>query len=164
MPEDADTIDGLYRRHAPAVFRRARRLLGTDADADEVVQEVFLSLFERPDQYEGKSALTTFLYSVTTHACLNRIRNSRNRLRLLDTKRPNELDGATRALSPEELSLLHSALERMPSELVEAAVYYCVDDLSHDDIARVLGCSRRHVGHLLERVTDWGKAQEVTPC
>jgi RNA polymerase sigma factor (sigma-70 family) len=83
-----DTLDTLYRRHAPSVFRRARRLLGNDADAQEIVQEVFVSLFERPEQYAARSALTTFLYSVTTHACLNRIRNRKTRLRILEQAMP----------------------------------------------------------------------------
>src|SRR6185295_4628919 len=83
MPGATEPLDVLYRRHAPSVFRRARALLGSDADAHEVVQELFLSLFERPDQYQGRSALTTFMYSATTHACLNRIRNRKTRLRLI---------------------------------------------------------------------------------
>jgi RNA polymerase sigma factor (sigma-70 family) len=81
---DSPAFEYLYRAHAPGVFRRARQLLGHAADAHEVVQELFLSLFEKPAQYQSKSALTTFLYSATTHACLNRIRNQQNRERLRD--------------------------------------------------------------------------------
>lgn len=157
-----DTLDTLYRRHAPSVFRRARRILGSDADAQEVVQDIFLSLFERPEQFSGQSQLTTFLYSAGTHACLNRIRNSKNRSRLL---REHAAASAPQAeadhLTPEQLSLLHRLLQRMPDELARAAVYYYLDDLSHDEVARLMNCSRRHVGNLLERVAAWGRAQET---
>jgi RNA polymerase sigma-70 factor (ECF subfamily) len=54
------TIAELYRLHAPAAFRRARRILGDEADAHEVVQDVFVSLLQQPDQYRGKSSLATF--------------------------------------------------------------------------------------------------------
>ena len=42
----------------------------------------------------------------------------------------------------------------------ELLIYYCVDELTHDDIARILGCSRRQVGKLLEQLSEWGRAQE----
>jgi len=163
MREAPSTLDAMYQRHAPSVFRRARALLGTDADAHEVVQDVFMTLLENPDQYERRSAMTTFLYSVTTHACLNRIRNQKARVRLLNE---HALAGTSTPStpSPEQISVLHDVLKRMPDELARAAIYYWVDELTQDDIARILGCSRRHVGHLLERVTGWARAQEATPC
>jgi len=162
MVSTENTLDALYRTHAPSVFRRARRLLGSDAEAQEVVQDVFLSLFERPEQYAGKSKLTTFLYSAGTHACLNRIRDAKNRLRLLRERAAGDPEAKSDVgLTPEKLSLLHRMLERMPEELARAAVYYYVDDLSHDEVARLLGCSRRQVGNLLKRVEEWGRAQEL---
>jgi RNA polymerase sigma factor (sigma-70 family) len=154
----------VYRRHGPQVFRRARRILGLEADAQEVVQEVFLSLLEHPEQFQGNSNLTTFLYSATTHACLNRLRNSRNRQRLEREHFAGTPDTpGTPALSPEQLLMLQRALATMPEELARAAVYYLVDGLSHEEISRLLSCSRRHVGNLLGRLGGIGKAPE-TPC
>jgi RNA polymerase sigma-70 factor (ECF subfamily) len=157
---DANTLDALYRRHAPSVFRRALRILGNPADAHEVVQDVFLSLFERPEQYQAKSALTTFLYSATTHAALNRIRNQKNRLRLLSDQLPGEPMDRSTHTNPERLLELQGLLGRLPEPLGAVAVHYYLDELSHDEIARILGCSRRHVGHLLERLTAWVRAEE----
>lgn len=160
MPPDENTLDAIYRRHAPSVFRRARRILGSDADAHEVLQDVFLSLFERPDQYAGRSALTTFLYGATTHAALNRIRNRKNRARLLSEYvrgRPPEVDPR---MTPETLAYLRGLLARMPEPLAVVAVHHWMDELTHEEIARILGCSRRHVGDLLERVRDWARAEE----
>jgi RNA polymerase sigma-70 factor (ECF subfamily) len=160
---DRDSISIIYRRHAPTVFRRAQQILGNSADAHEVVQDVFLSLFENPAQFAGLSALTTFLYSMTTHTCLNRLRNQRNRARLLaENLHPEEGDPA--GLTAEQLLILQRALATMPDELAQVAVYSCVDGLSHEEIARILSCSRRHVGDLLERVNEWGKSQEAIPC
>src|SRR5688572_26052095 len=89
----------VYQRHAPAVFRRARQILGNAADAREIVQDVFLSLFEAPHQFRGKSSLSTFLYSATTHACLNRVRNQRNRERLIHERFAHETAEADPRLS-----------------------------------------------------------------
>jgi RNA polymerase sigma-70 factor (ECF subfamily) len=155
-----DFVAQAYRRHAPVVFRRARQILGTEAEARDIVQDVFLSLFENAHQFQGKSSLTSFLYSVTTHACLNRVRDQKNRARLeqehFAAAGAHERDSR---LTPEQLAILHRTLQRMPDELATVTVYYVVDGLTHQEIASLLDCSRRHVGHLLERVERWQEAQ-----
>ena len=138
-------------------------MLGSDGDACEVVHDVFLSLFERPEQYAGKSSMTTFLYSAVTHACLNRIRNGKTRLRLATEHAP-ALPAASRALSAEELSILHAELARLPEPLAQVAVYRYVDELTHDEIALILGCSRRHVGDLLERLEARAASEAEAAC
>jgi RNA polymerase sigma-70 factor (ECF subfamily) len=51
-----------YRRHAGAVYGLARRLLGVDAQAEEVVQEVFLRLWDQPEKYDpARGSLRSFL-------------------------------------------------------------------------------------------------------
>jgi RNA polymerase sigma-70 factor (ECF subfamily) len=159
-----DAFDRIYRQHAPSAFRRARRLLGNDADAYEVVHDVFVSLIERPEQYAAHSALTTFLYSAVTHACLNRLRNRGARLRLLRERFAGGLLARPRPQTPEASSVLRSVLERMPAPLAEVAVYYYADGLSHADIARILGCSRRQVGNHVSRLAQWASKQELQSC
>jgi RNA polymerase sigma-70 factor, ECF subfamily len=157
------TFEDLYRRHAPNAFRRARRLLANAADAHEVVHDVFLSLCERPEQYAGRSSLSTFLFSAVTHACLNRLRNEKTRRRLLEEHAPVALPDLRSTQAQRSLEL-RSLLGRVPEPLAAVAVYYYLDDLSHADIARVLGCSSRHVGNLLERLTRWAAQEEATAC
>jgi RNA polymerase sigma-70 factor (ECF subfamily) len=158
------SLEAAYRRHGAAVFRRARQILGTSADAHEVVQDVFLGLFENPEQYSGRSSLTTFLYSATTHACLNRLRNYRNRERLLRENTGDEPLEVQHGPTPEQQLMLRRALSEMPEELAQALVYHCVDGMSHEEIAGLLSCSRRHVGNLLERVNEWGREREAERC
>jgi RNA polymerase sigma-70 factor (ECF subfamily) len=159
-----DRFDELYRRHAPGAFRRARRVLGSDADAHEVVHDLFLSLWERPEQYAGKSSMSTFIYGAVTHACLNRIRNHNNRQRLIRAHFRAQLEHGARRADAEQSAALRAALERMPEPLAQVAIYYYFDELTHRDIARILGCSHRHVGDLLERLTHWVDRKEVRAC
>jgi RNA polymerase sigma factor (sigma-70 family) len=160
MTAPARDFDLLYRRHAAAVFRRARVLLKSEAEAHEVVQDLFLSLLERPQQFQGKSTLTTWLYSATTHACLNRLRNQKNRTRLLrEQETPSEADSK---LAPEALSLLSDTLHRLPPPLGEVAVYAFFDELSHEEIAQIMGCSRTHVTNMVQRIATWGREQEAS--
>ena len=161
---DRDAFDGLYRRYAPSAFRRARSMLGSDADAHELVHDVFLGLLERPQQYRGESQMSTFLYSTVTHACLNRIRDRRNRLRLLRERVFGHGPRVVSGEAPAASSILRSVLERMPPPLAEVAVYHYMDGLTHEEIATILGCSRRQVGNHVSSLSRWATRQELQSC
>jgi RNA polymerase sigma-70 factor (ECF subfamily) len=156
-------LERLYRLHAGAAFRRAQRLLGNAADAHEIVHDVFLSLFERPEQFAARSAFTTFLYSSVTHACLNHLRNQNNRRRLLEAHAPSVCLPAE-AAAPEHVFELRELLRRMPEELAHVAIYRYFDALPQTDIARVMGCSNRHVAKLLARLEQWAEQPKVAVC
>lgn len=146
-------VEALYRSYGHSVLRRARQILANDDEAGEVLQEIFVGLVARPEQFDGKSAPSTFLYSVTTHACLARLRNRKNRLRLIDEQvKPWTTDVDPR--SADTIAIIRAELAQLPEDEARAAVYYHLDGMNHAEIAEVLGCSRRHVGNLLERTAD----------
>jgi RNA polymerase sigma-70 factor (ECF subfamily) len=146
----ANAIEAIYRTHGHSVLRRARALMGNEDDARELLQEVFMSLVDRPEQFAGRSDIVTWLYSVTTHSCLNRLRDARTRRRLLH-ERATEMTEVS-GEDPERHALLRELLQRLPQDLAAVAVYRYLDGMTHDEMAQVLGCSRRHVGHLVERL------------
>ncbi len=144
-------VETMYRNYGHSVLRRARQILANDDDAGEILQEIFAGLIARPEQFDGRSAASTFLYAATTHACLQRLRDRKNRTRLLDEQvKPWITDVDPR--SPDVIAIVRAELARLPDEEARAAVYYHLDGMSHAEISDVLGCSRRHVGNLLERV------------
>lgn len=154
--------DEWYRKHAAGALRRALRLLGSEADAAEVVQDLFVSLFERPEQYRGGD-MTAFMYRAVTHACLNLMRDQRNRYRLM-LEHGRDAPSDDPGLHPEWALTARAVLEDMPEPLAQVAVYYHLDELSQQEIAEILGCSRRHVGDLLERLARWAERQERRSC
>ncbi|MBI5548645.1 MAG: sigma-70 family RNA polymerase sigma factor [Deltaproteobacteria bacterium] len=157
------SINELYRTHGPSVHRRARELLGNDNDAREMVQEIFLSLLNDPKQFKGRSTFSTWLYSATTHRCLNRLRDQRTRARLIG----EELqvgEAAAETGRSEAVALLRQTLARMPAELAVVAVHYYLDEMSHEEIARIVGCSRRHIGDLLVRLQEWAQRDAEASC
>lgn len=146
-------IGALYRSYGHSVLRRARQILGSDADARDVLHEIFAGLVSRPEQFSGKSAASTFLYAATTNACLARLRDHKNRLRLLEEHvKPWASEVAPRTL--EARVLVQSVLAELPEDEARAAVYCHLDGMSHAEIAEVLDCSPRHVGDLLSRTSE----------
>src|SRR5437588_475570 len=62
------TVEEVFRDHAGAVFGLARRMLGNDADAEDVTQEVLLQVVRKLDTFRGEAALATWLHRVTANA------------------------------------------------------------------------------------------------
>jgi RNA polymerase sigma factor (sigma-70 family) len=153
------SLDDLYRKHGGSVLRRAKQLLGTEHEATEVLQELFMSLVEKPSQLDQARSVTGWLYGATTHACLNRLRNAKNRNRLVELHVvPMQEETSPTAL--DDRTAARDLLAKMPDELAHAATYYYFDELSQQEIAQMMGCSRSHVGNLLERVRTWARSQE----
>lgn len=150
MTPAASALERLYRDHGHSVLRRARGLLGSDSEGEEMLHEVFLKLLEDPAQLAHLQNPLAWLYSVTTNACFNRIRNRKTRQKILSAQRPaEELHDA----GLERRLTLDGLLSALPDEAAAALVYYHMDQMTHAEIAEMLGCSRRHVGNLLERAT-----------
>ncbi len=72
--KDAQALEALYRRYCSRVYRQAIALVGNEAEAEEVVQEVFLTLYEKAKTFRGEAAFSTWLYRLTTNAALTRLR------------------------------------------------------------------------------------------
>ncbi len=122
----------------------------------EAVHQVFFSLVEKPSRYKGHSAFTTWLYSATTHYCLNQLRNRKTRLSLLEQRQRSSqgscLEGGQPRASGETTAILKDLLVRLPENLARVAIFYYLDEMTQDEIAQVMGCSRRKVGKLVERL------------
>jgi RNA polymerase sigma-70 factor, ECF subfamily len=139
----------LYARHGAMVLRRARTLLGDEEAAWDALQEVFVRALRNRRAFRRESSPTTWLYRITTNYCFNLLRDAGRRDGKLRGLAPAALAGGDR--SPPDVRLAVSEiLARLPDELCEIAVYHHVDRMSHDEIAAVMGVSRRTIGNRLK--------------
>jgi RNA polymerase sigma-70 factor (ECF subfamily) len=152
------------------VYRRALRLLGNPADAEEATQEIFIRAFRSAEGFRQQSQLTTWLYQITTHYCLNLIRDRTRRTELYEEHVAPQGDGLEKAdpVRPDDMVLLRGLLSAADERQATAAVYVLLDGMSHEEAAEVLGVSKRTVGNLLERFQAWASEQvnqgaEATP-
>lgn len=152
------SIEGIYERHGHSVLRRARQILGNEQEARDVLQEIFVSLLDRPEQFEGRSSVLTWLYAATTHRCLNRIRNRTTRQRLLEERVQPAMSEAVPS-SAEASTDARRILASVPPELAEVAIYYYFDELTQREIADLIGCTRRNVGYLLARFNEHARGR-----
>src|SRR3954463_16522589 len=73
------TPEQVFREYAPRIYHLARRMLGSDADAEDVTQDVLLQVVRKLDTFRGDAALTTWLHKVTVNAALAHRRKRGNR-------------------------------------------------------------------------------------
>jgi RNA polymerase sigma-70 factor (ECF subfamily) len=158
--EKADVAQ-LYRDYGAIVFRRALRLLSNHQDAEEATQEVFVRVMRTEAGYSGKGELIGWLYRITTHYCLNRIRDRRRRQDLFQLHVAPSLVTTSNS-APADMVMLRWLLANADERQAQAAIYVYVDGMSYDEAAPLLGVSKRTVGNLLERFQSWCAAQMRT--
>src|SRR5450631_565187 len=78
-PEPPPTPEFVFREYAPRIFHIAKRMLGNDADAEDVTQDVLLQVIRKLDTFRGDSQLTTWLHRVTVNAALAHRQKRANR-------------------------------------------------------------------------------------
>ena len=122
-------------------------LLGDEQAALDAVQEVFVRAMQSKVVFQEGISPMTWFYRVTTNYCLNVLRNHGRRKRALSAKPVREL-----SVPPliEEQVTVRELLQIMPEELAQVAVYYYVDQMKQEEIAAILGVSRRTIGNRLE--------------
>src|SRR5436853_5503677 len=74
------TAERVFRDYAPRVYNLARRMLGNDADAEDVTQDVLVQVVRKLDTFRGESAFPTWLHRVTVNAALAHRRKRATRL------------------------------------------------------------------------------------
>jgi len=139
-------------RYTPALCRKARRLLGNTADAEDVVQSLFAELVQR-----GRTDVDLpYLFRAVTSRCLNLVRDGGNRRRLLERQEP-ALRGPVRTRFDDQvigMDLMLKVLDRLDGPCAEALIYRYFDDMTQEEIAEVQDVTRKTVAARLARVHD----------
>ena len=72
---DLGAFEELYRTHAAKLYGLVLRMVGNPADAEDLLQEIFLSAHRKLESFRGESALGTWLYRLATNQCLDHLRS-----------------------------------------------------------------------------------------
>jgi RNA polymerase sigma-70 factor (ECF subfamily) len=140
------TAGELYRVYGPLVLRRARALLGEEQAARDAAHDVFVKVLGAFSEFRNEASPVTWLYRATTNHCLNMLRA---KLRRPEVQRDDHDALASESISVADRMTLTTVLARVPEHLREIAVYYYLDQMSHEEIAGLTGLSRRTVGNRL---------------
>ncbi len=162
-----EAFEAIFRRYVAQVHRQVFKLIGNEAETEEVVQEVFLAVHQKIRTFRGDSAFSTWLYRLTMNVGLTRLRKrKRNREVYLDDYLPrfqedghhqvrpvvNWGDELDLRLEKEELQrLIREALDQLPPVDKAVIVMSDLEGLSNREIGEGLGLSIPAVKSRLHR-------------
>jgi RNA polymerase sigma-70 factor (ECF subfamily) len=144
------TVAELYRQHGKAVYRRILRFFGPD-EAEEVLHEVFLKVVEKHHQLKDPRAPASWLFCIATHHCVNHLRQKSRRTELWREQGPGLWEVSTNP-DPDTRLYLRQLWRRLSPELIAIGIHHNLDGMTHAEISRLLGCSRRTVGNRLDQL------------
>jgi RNA polymerase sigma-70 factor, ECF subfamily len=161
---DEDAFTELYRQNQAALYRFALRMTGSAWAAEEIVQEVFITLIREPKKYDAsRGALGAYLFGIARNRVMKHLER-RPREVSLDESSQSALDAmaamdsrtpAEWAEEQQRMEQVRAAVLDLPSEFREAVVLCELEELSYEEAAQLLNCpigtirSRLHRGRAL---------------
>jgi RNA polymerase sigma-70 factor (ECF subfamily) len=143
----------LYRQYGPVVYRRCLRILKDPDAAKDATQEVFVKLIRDMEKLADRETVLPWIYRVATNHCLNQRRNSTRRGEDVEMPDLELAEGTTTDAYPDR-ALAQQVLEQVDETTRSVAVGVLVDGMEHEEVADLLGISRRTVARKLERFLD----------
>jgi RNA polymerase sigma factor (sigma-70 family) len=145
--KDADALEALYDRYGRAAYSLARRILTDGTLAQDVVQEVFLSLWRDARRFDaGRGTVATYLLSMTHHRAVDAVRREENLRRWRTTDEALELEPDPKANSVEDevesaerRAEVRAALAVLPPAQREALLLAYFGGYTQREVAALVG-------------------------
>ena len=168
-------LSALYAEYRSSLISQARRILRSDADAAEMVQEAFLKFILAAPELDSRDRAIAYLRTTVNNLCLNQIRSTGSRPNLVaidsDTsqERLNELSAENHIpfdaslAAAEDASIIREALSRLSQDQRTALVMWEMEGRSTEEIAAAIGTTPANVRHVVARsrasfvriLTEW---------
>ncbi|MBC5783461.1 RNA polymerase sigma factor [Ramlibacter sp. USB13] len=170
---DAAAFELLMRRHNRRLYRVARSMLGDTAEAEDAVQEAYLSGFRSLAEFRGDASLATWLSRIVVNECMTRLRRQARRDNIVpivasdawtteDGELPQEDATAARVEPPDRLlwraemrALLERRIDQLPGPYRVVFVMRAVEELSVEETAQALGIAEATVRTRLFRARSF---------
>jgi RNA polymerase sigma factor (sigma-70 family) len=130
----------LYKLYARAMFNVSYRITGNDDDAEDAVQDAFVSAFRNLDAYRGDATFGAWLKRIVVNRSINLLRKRRHELipdsEDWDVAEPEEEESYKEGLTVERVK---AAIEELPDGYRAVLSLYLLEGYDHQEIAEILG-------------------------
>ena len=141
---DKGAFDEIVQRHQRTVYQVCFRFTNNHEDASDLAQETFVRAWKGLRNFKGQAALSTWLYRIAVNVSLNRVSAKRPENEALDADRfvdtSSDVPGA-RLLRDERAQAVRRAINELPEKQRATLILRTYHDLSHQEIADILGSS-----------------------
>lgn len=140
-----EAFDVIVERHRRTVYQVCYRFVGNHEDAGDLSQDSFVRAWRGLKTFKGQSALSTWLYRIAVNVCLNRVgvkTPPTEPIESPDHFADTRVEGAQAALLREErAATVREAIASLPKQQRATLILRAYHDLSHQQVADILGCS-----------------------
>lgn len=152
---DMGAFRQLYERFLPYVRRHVGRLMGPDEEVDDVVQEVFVEVYESLSDFEFRSKFKTWLYRVARNVAISHMRGQKETVDLGDL-RPLRADARTlsKIEARDQVRSLYTVLEQCKPESREAFLLHEVEEMKLREIAELTDTSINTIASRVRRTRE----------
>ena len=143
----AGAFDLIVERHRRRIYQLCYRFVGNHEDASDLSQDVFLRVFRGLRSFRGRSSLATWLYRIGINVCLNRISASTTRDKATASVDDQPLtddrceSASDLVLRKERAAHVRAAIARLPRKQRATLILRTYHEMTHQEIADVLGTS-----------------------
>ena len=155
MRNDAAAFDEVVSRFKNKVYSYILRMVGSEQDAEDITQEVFIRMYTSLASFRSQASLNTWLFRIASNLCIDHYRRGKKHQNVAysldepidgdDSAQTRELPDTTydpyRLLEQGEMSTqIEQALAKMPEKLRSVILLHDIEGLQYDEIAQVVGC------------------------
>lgn len=156
----------LVERYGRRLRYYLRKMLGTEADAEDALQEVWIDVFSAIPRLADAGAFPAWLYRIARHRAFRRLRRRPRTHLPLDEAEISEPTERDEPFSAQDAARIHAALDALPPEHREVLVLRFMEEMSYEEIAAVAGCevgtvrsrlhyAKRALKRAIEKVDDY---------
>lgn len=152
--DDSAAYDDLIRRYQERIYATVYHMTSNHEDANDITQETFIKAFRALKSFKGDSSFYTWIYRIAVNRTINFLKSRKNRLHMslndLDFNAENDPDLVAlvsdktprRDLNISELQeKLNEAMQKLSEVHRMVVTLHDVQGLSHDEIAKIIGCN-----------------------
>jgi len=160
---DESAFNDIVKKYQKKIYWHARRMTGNHPDADEVVQEVLIVIYNNLKKFRFQSSLYTWIYRITSTRTLNFLnRNKIKKLLGIDESNVRELSSRDDIINDieqrEKFSKLEKKLKKLPEKQREVFIMRNFDDMSYKEISEITGRSegglKANYFHAINKLTE----------
>jgi RNA polymerase sigma-70 factor (ECF subfamily) len=159
---DESAFNRLAVKYQEKIYWHARRMAGNHLDADEIVQEVLIVLYNKLKTFEFKSSLYTWIYTITNTRSINYLKKKSFRIFFslddITNKKLEQKDIIDDLESKQKVEKIENALQRLPVKQREVFIMRNFDELNYEEISTITGKSvgtlKANYFHALNKIKE----------
>ena len=140
----------LYQKYGPKVQRLCLGYTGNQMEAEDLLQEVFVKVWQNLHKFRGESQISTWIYRIAVNTCLYQIRSSKNK-KSVDLEKAPDLLETESDNKEQQVQILHKAISEL-KESDRLIITLLLEEISYPEIAVIIEISEVNLRVKIHRI------------